>query len=923
MRFTASSGKYGRAMTLLLPVIALLLYAATAPGIARGPAAGVYVTAAALVERNAGAIDGWVDALAPRAGGAGRSASTYGPVAYAGGHYYYAAPPGPALLAAPVYAVGAVLAPVAGPLAPAWLVALLGPLAAALGVAGVGRLLARDDGQARHWPLVGAAAIAALWPFSAALTAPVVLAVLGIWLWPGLLAAWRTDVPAARTAVLLGLGLGALGLLDYAAGVVGVLLALTVGWSWRRHARAATSFVIALAAPLAILALYQTAAFGRPWGLAFRLAVDPAARSWLRLASPAVLALLVAPVLHLALRGRPGGWMHGRGIVVPGAVVLAGAAAMALRGPVATIVPLDWRAPAVQGAVALTALVALAGSTWARGASRRARGALVALGIVVLATAVPAVATSRPAGSATPTNYLAPFAIAASDGPRQLWTTTSNATADPGSPLRLVAGANATSPWIDAAPGTAYALTATANAPVTVIYRWEDETRQPVLQHAVRWTAGVRTATFAAPARAAGLRIEFGAGADPVEVGDAVLAVAAGVRVEPFPNYAQAALAFSYDWESAMGGLIHTRSTPSAGEGAGGSLGADGAPSIAEAEQRGLLMREGALYLAALFKQHDLRATYYATGYNLLDGNPSCERFLGNPTYENADQAHGWGSDYWRTHPWYSLDPCSTESAEPAWYFGAETRQLAAQGHEIGSHTFGHLYVRGVTPAELAADLDQWLRSARDIGLPTTPTFAFPWTSSNSLDARFWAVFEQLGIRVLTRFYQPLAHPFELDRVPGFPSLAIFPDQYLPSTTGAERAALGGIDDVLARRGYFSLWTHPDEVMRQDGPRIWADTIAYAASKRSSGLWISPVGEIAGYGMATRELQVTAVPVGGATQVVITNGSARRLDGVTLSVPDAVTTVELDGRVATDRRGNQVRLPALEPGAVTTVVVGR
>lgn len=927
MRSTASSGNHARDLALLLPLVAFLFYAATAPGLARGDAAGVYVTAAALIERGTGAIDGWTGPLAPPAGaapGQGDSAtnSSHGPLAYAGGHYFHATPPGPAVMAAPIYALGTLVSPFAGPLAPVLLVALFGPLAGAVGVAGVVRLLRRANNGSRIGPFTAAAAIAALWPLSGAWTAPLAASVLGIWLWPLLLGAVRSRERSLQAALVLGLGLGAFASLDYGAGALALLALVTVAWSRRRDTRAVVLLLLAAALPLGLLALYQAVSFGRPWGLAFRLAVDPAARSWTRLVTPAALVALLGPVLWYALGPGRDGWARWSRALAPIVVASLGTLIVALRGYTATVSPLNWREPALWVAVlVVAALLALAAWSWTR---RVLPGALAMLLTVMIATwlgSSPAVA--RATVPVAPEQYLAPFAIQATDGPRLLWVPSSGSRADPGGDLRLPAGGNATSPWVDVTPGVSYTLTGSVSAPVSAIFRWEDVSRRPLVQHAGLWRAGEQSASFAAPPGAAGLRIEFAAQDQRVRIGHVSLAVAHGVRIEPFPDYARAALAFSYDWESAMGGLIHTRSAPSAGEGPGGTLTAGGVPSVAEAEERGLLMRDGARYLATIFKRDGIHATFYATGYDLLDGNPSCERFLGDPYYKDADLAHGWGSDYWRTHPWYSFDPCTTERDAPAWYFASETRELAADGHEIGSHTFGHLYVRGVTPDELAADLKLWIDAARRLGLPAASTFAFPWTSSNSLDARFWSVFERVGLTVLTRMYQPLAHPFELDRVPGFPKLSIFPDQYLPSTPVAERRAFGGIDETLARRGYFSLWAHPDEVMRQDGPRVWSETIAYAAAKRADGLWIAPVGHIAGYGIATRDVQTTALPVGGGTLITVRNGSTTRLDGVTLSLSAPVKGAQFDGRATADMRGSRLRLPSLAPGATVTVLVAR
>jgi peptidoglycan/xylan/chitin deacetylase (PgdA/CDA1 family) len=422
---------------------------------------------------------------------------------------------------------------------------------------------------------------------------------------------------------------------------------------------------------------------------------------------------------------------------------------------------------------------------------------------------------------------------------------------------------------------------------------------------------------------AAGLRLRFDAPNGPATVTGLRLTLVGGARVEPFPDGKRAALAFSFDWESAMGGLIHSRSAGGEGEGATVGLRADGGPSVAEAEARGLRMREGARALAALFARYGIRGTFYSTGYNLLPGNPGCQKFLGDPLYRNANQSNGWGSDWWRTHPWYGDDPCTTEEQAPAWYFASETRALAAAGHEIASHSFGHLYVRGVKPEELRADLELWNSAVRALGLPPARSFAFPWTSSNSLDETFWVVFEQVGMTILTRVYGPdVRHPYELARVKDAPNLIVFPDFYLASNAAALDEALARIDLTVASRGYHSLWNHPNETLEQQGQVVWQRAVDYAASQRERGLWIAPVSEIVEYGEAARRVNVTVLPLAGGTRLIVENRSGQRLEGITLGLPTA-GTVAINGQTQGSTAAQTVILPALEPGAVVTVEVMR
>lgn len=965
MPFTESRVRRTRFLPPVLPLLAFLLYALTTPGLTYGAAASVYASAAALVERGTPALDGALTA-SPQ-------------VAYLAGHFYALAPPGPALLAAPVYALGLVLAPLLGPPAPALLVALLGPLAGALAVAGLARL-ARLGAVSQHdTALLTAGGALLLWPLTTAPAGPLLAAALLVWTLPTVVRLWWSaeaapaatagtgQLPAPRGGLQFtaarrasgqrarhgralafgtGAGLGTLLLLDYRAALLGALLGLALLVRLRRQRHVLPVLLLAAAVPAFLALGYALLAFRGVWTAAVRLSLTAAWRELARGERDASLGVaiafgLLALALLVAWQSSPVTWspaLPGRSLayatVVAGLLVALGALPGTRAG---VVLPLDWRAPAPWAALALVAgaFVALLARLDRGSVPMRRQLA------IVLALALPVVLTgalvARGAGAAlSPAgeNYLAPFALLAGPAPRIVWTLSEQAVVEEGQTprLRLAPGASATSPWVDVTPGTTYQAELRGSGEASATFAWYDAARQPLAQPgSLVNLARERAITFAAPSGAAGLRLQLVAGPHDATVTDARLTLATGVRVEPFPDYNRAALAFSFDWETAMGGLIHTRSGGSEGAGVGENVGGsgtfttDGSPAVATAEERGLQMRAGARFLAREFARYDIRATFYVNGYNLLDGNPTCEKFLGDPIYRNVDRAHGWGSDYWQTHRWYGHDPCTTEERAPAWYFGAQTRELAGAGHEIASHTFGHLYVRGVKPAELEADLLLWQATARRLGVPAAPSFAFPWTSSNSIDKElsFLAVFARLGLTVLTRMYQPLAQPYELDRVRANPALAIFPDFYLPSKPAARDEALARIDETLARRGYHSLWTHPDEVVQQDGPQIWPRVIAYAADARSRGLWVAPVSEIAGYSLATREVAVTALPVAGGAYLTVENRSSRILNGLTLALPAPAARVTIDGQAWTDVRAAQIRLPALAPGARVTIVTQR
>jgi peptidoglycan/xylan/chitin deacetylase (PgdA/CDA1 family) len=422
-----------------------------------------------------------------------------------------------------------------------------------------------------------------------------------------------------------------------------------------------------------------------------------------------------------------------------------------------------------------------------------------------------------------------------------------------------------------------------------------------------------------------------------------VTLTADGVRVEPYPDAARAALAFSFDWESAMGGSIHSK----------GAEGHDPAAATAH----GLAMRQGADILREIFATHAVSATFYATGYNLLDGNTERRTFSGNPTYSWAKPKWGWATDYWTTHPWYGDDPFGTVQSDPAWYCGDQTDALRAAGHEIGSHTFGHLYVRGATPEELDTDLGEWDRAAAARALPPVQSFAFPWQSSNSLisgsgRSSFYDVMAAHGITSVTRIYpSDLRDHYTLSAVPLYisPTLQISPDisimpEFLlgPPLEGAGDVAITGtvasgvdeargevgtvagakqvIDTVLARRGVTSFWNHPEQLATNpDVANTWRETVAYAAERRKAGLWIAPVSTIAGYMRDVRQVEVVWQAQAGGYGAIVTNHTAHALDGVTLSFPIAVQAATVEGQPAPRVQETLVVLPRLAAGATVDV----
>lgn len=376
------------------------------------------------------------------------------------------------------------------------------------------------------------------------------------------------------------------------------------------------------------------------------------------------------------------------------------------------------------------------------------------------------------------------------------------------------------------------------------------------------------------------------AGPRTVAIGDA------SVALLPWPAGVDAALSFSFDWETAMGGLVHSRSLK------------DDPYRNEDPVLRGMRMRQGVTTTLELFRPYGIRATYYATGYNFLDGNTSQRTFLGDPVFAWATPAHGWPAD-WSQRRWFGPDPYGTFQSDPAWYFGDLLARLRAEGQDIQSHTFSHLYGGYATSTEWQADLADWNALAAERGLPPARSLAFPWSSSAGMSDSDWQLLEQAGIMSVTRtnrsqrLYQ-LSRPEEpfCRAVPGHAQILACPDFYLTESSAPTATAL--LDRVIARGGMIDLWAHTEEVITPGQIAAWGGVIAAAARQRDAGrLWIAPLAEIAAWQQALDRVELAvwadapAAP-GAALRLRITNGSALSLEGLTLALPIRATRVEAD-----------------------------
>lgn len=308
-----------------------------------------------------------------------------------------------------------------------------------------------------------------------------------------------------------------------------------------------------------------------------------------------------------------------------------------------------------------------------------------------------------------------------------------------------------------------------------------------------------------------------------------------GIIVHPWPSPYTAAVSFSYDWETAMGGLVHSRSI-------------DPLANL-DPELRGMRMREGLTNTLELFAPYRYPATYFVNGYNFLRENRTQTRYMGNPTFGWASQANGWQSDTWVQLPWFARDPYGDTHTHPAWYFGDLIQPVRNAGHDIQSHTFSHLYGGLASPAEWRADIAAWNEIAATQGVAPAQALAFPWSSSAGMRYDTWQALEAAGYTAVTRTAWnprlPQYHIVSADDatcrpVPGHERIMACPDYYL--TVERQAGALDMLEKIRGRDGMIDFWAHTEEVVTNEQLRTWQTVVGAVAE--AGDVWVASLRDI-------------------------------------------------------------------------------
>jgi hypothetical protein len=134
--------------------------------------------------------------------------------------------------------------------------------------------------------------------------------------------------------------------------------------------------------------------------------------------------------------------------------------------------------------------------------------------------------------------------------------------------------------------------------------------------------------------------------------------------------------------------------------------------------------------------------------------------------------------------------------------------------------------------------------------------------------------------------------------------------------------AQGIIAENIARRGFTSFWTHPEQLVNPQVRDSWRETIAAAAAARDKGdLWIAPVTTITHYWRDLAQVSVTSATDGDKLSIAVSSQASEPLEGVTLTLPRPAAEVRIGGAVLKQARPTQVVLPRLDPNGQIQVEV--
>src|SRR5262245_4798972 len=160
---------------------------------------------------------------------------------------------------------------------------------------------------------------------------------------------------------------------------------------------------------------------------------------------------------------------------------------------------------------------------------------------------------------------------------------------------------------------------------------------------------------------------------------------------------------------------------------------------LATLENESRRERKHIMPLLALFDRYEIPATWAVVGHLMLEKCLRNHQGMAHPDLF----PHAYYS--WFPRDWYCFDPCTTVDSAPAWYAPdiVEWIRRARVRHEIGSHSFGHIYYGDPECAASVAlaDLNAAVEIAAQQGI-LLKSFVFPRNQVGHLD-----VLKRFGLR--------------------------------------------------------------------------------------------------------------------------------------------------------------------------------
>jgi peptidoglycan/xylan/chitin deacetylase (PgdA/CDA1 family) len=264
--------------------------------------------------------------------------------------------------------------------------------------------------------------------------------------------------------------------------------------------------------------------------------------------------------------------------------------------------------------------------------------------------------------------------------------------------------------------------------------------------------------------------------------------------------------------------------------------------------------------LLALFDRYDIPATWAVVGHLMLE---KCLRDRQGIAHPDLSPRLYYS---WFPLDWYCFDPCTTVDSAPAWYAPdiVEWIRCARVRHEIGSHSFGHIYYGDpeCTPSIARADLNAALEIAARQGI-VLKSLVFPRNQVGHLDVlkhfglRSYRGAEPPLIRTDIRLLQRAVHFFDQllalrprdvraeETLPGLWNLPA--NHFFIGREGmrrmipmASRVLKGkrGIAHAVKTGGLYHLWFHPFNLNEDTDAMLsgLAEIFEYAHRMRKQGL---------------------------------------------------------------------------------------